>query len=87
MATVKITVGELKKMVAEEKRKLAAVNEANVIDAECPGDVPAEETDADEYGDALEHKVDWLKKLDIKEQKLARELKAVQARKRAIKSR
>ena len=78
----KITPEILKKIIVQEARKLQM--EAAQEDADHPSDVDAKETDADEFADSLEHKVDYMKALDIHEQRLRAKLAKVQEAKRKV---
>jgi hypothetical protein len=76
---MKLTSKLLKKIIEEEASKFG-----KMADTE---DVKAEETDADEYADSLEKKIDYVKALKIEETRLRRRLaKITEARDRAVKS-
>lgn len=71
---MKLTPAILRKLVMEEVAKL----KSDALDADL-----ADETDADEYADSLEHHIDFVKALKIKEARLKRELKQISERKNA----
>lgn len=72
----KITPEILKQIIVQEARRLQM--EAAQEDADHPSDVDAEETDASEFADSLEHKIDYMKALDIHERRLRAKLAKVQ---------
>jgi len=78
----KITPEILKKIIVQEARKLQM--EAAQEDAEHPSEVDAPETDASEYAGSVEHKIDYMKALDIHESRLRAKLAKVQEAKRKI---
>jgi hypothetical protein len=76
---MKLTSKLLKKIIEEEVGKFG-----KMVDTE---DVDAAETDADEYADSLEKKIDYVKALKIEEGRLRRRLaKISEARNRVVKS-
>lgn len=76
---MRLTSKLLKRIIEEEVGKFG-----NMVDVE---DVKAEETDADEYADSLEKKIDYVKALKIEETRLRKRLaKITEARSRVTKS-
>jgi hypothetical protein len=76
---MKLTSRLLKKIIEEEVGKFGKMTN--------PEDVKAEETDADEYADSLEKKIDYVKALKIEEKRLRQRLSRIaEARKRTVKS-
>ena len=80
---MKIKLSELKKIIKEE----------GLAHNEKLGDKPrsvedaakdTEEKDASEMADSLEHPVDWMKALDIKERKARRYLKKIREEKAKV---
>ena len=63
---ITITLGELKQIIREEAAKLGKMKDVETC--------KAKEVDADEQADQLEAPKDWMKTLDIKEEKLRKEL-------------
>lgn len=78
----KITPEVLKKIIVQEARKLQL--EAAQEDADCPEDVEAHETDADEYADTLAHHVNHLKALKIHERRLHDKLRKIEEAKASL---
>ena len=78
----KITPEILKQIIVQEARKLQL--EAAQEDAAHPSDVDADETDASEYADSVEHKIDYMKALNIHEKRLRAKLAKVQEAKAKI---
>ena len=75
---MKLTSKLLKRIIEEETAKFG-----DMLDVE---DVKAEETDADEYADSLEKKIDYIKALKIEEGRLRRRLaKISEAKTRTLK--
>lgn len=78
---MKLTPRILNRIIAEEMSKLGAGKDVE----DCAND--AEETDADEYADSLEKKIDYAKALKIEEGRVRRRLaKIVETRARVLKS-
>jgi hypothetical protein len=76
---MKLTSEILRKIIQEEAAKFGAMTDTE--------DVKADETDADEFADSLEKKIDYIKALKIEESRLKRRLaKISEARKRTAKS-
>lgn len=76
---MKLTSKILRKIIQEEAAKFGAMTDVE--------DVKADETDADEFADSLEKKIDYIKALKIEESRLKRRLaKISEARKRTAKS-
>ena len=76
---MKLTSEILRKIIQEEAAKFDAMTDTE--------DVKADETDADEFADSLEKKIDYIKALKIEESRLKRRLaKISEARKRTAKS-
>jgi len=81
----RITPNFLKKIIIEEARKLRLETlETGVTD---PEKVKAEETDADEFADSLAKDIDHIKVLKIKENRLRKNLKKIQAIKSQLRRR
>ena len=81
----RITPNFLKKIIIEEARKLRLETlETGVTD---PEKVKAEETDADEFADSLAKDIDHIKDLKIKENRLRKNLKKIQAIKSQLRRR
>lgn len=78
----KITPEVLKRIIVQEARKLQM--EAAQEDADHPSDVDAKETDASEVADSVEHKIDYMKALDIHEKRLRAKLAKIQEAKAKI---
>jgi len=72
----KITPDVLKKIIVQEARKLQ--REAAQEKAKRPEDVTADEVEADEYADTLEHHVDHYKTLKMHEARLKAKLAQIQ---------
>lgn len=70
---IKLTPARLKKIIAEERDRLEKLG---MISKE------AEEVDAKDYAKALVNKIDFVKKLGIKEFKLRRQLEIIKELKR-----
>lgn len=77
----KITPEILKQIIVQEARKL---QRESIEGLDHPEDSKAEETDASEYADALENKIDYMKALDIHERRLRAKLAKVQEAKAKI---
>lgn len=77
----KITPEILKQIIVQEARKL---QKESIEGIDRPEDLKADETEADEYADTLEKKVDHLKVLGIHENRLRAKLAQVQAAKAKI---
>jgi hypothetical protein len=76
---MKITPALLKRLVLEEAAKLKAEGFGKMKDVE---DAPTpKETEADEYADTLEQKIDYLKALKVKEARLEADLKRIREKK------
>jgi hypothetical protein len=74
---MKLTNALLKKIIEEEVAKFG--------DMEDVEKVKADETDADEYADALEKKLDFIKALKIEETRLRKRLsRIVETRRRLV---
>ena len=77
MAQKRLTKKYLNRLIAEERAKLVETGhlqetlETGVTD---PAKVKAEEVDADEFADSLEHNVDFVKALKIEETRLIKRL-------------
>jgi len=81
----RITPNFLKKIIIEEARKLRLETlETGVTD---PEKVKAEEVDADEFADSLAKDIDHIKVLKIKENRLRKNLKKIQAIKSQLRRR
>lgn len=65
---VKLTVEQLKRMIAEEKASMGDVEKVAK---------KTKEVDADDYADTLEKDIDHLKAMKIKEAKLLKQLKSI----------
>ena len=77
---VKLTPRLLRKIVLEERRKLAETLEQGEADSE---KVKADEVDADSLADTLENDVDYVKALKIAESRAIRKIKKIrEARKK-----
>lgn len=74
---IKLTPDMLKKIIKEEAAKLREEAAADTVVVQDGKPAKAEEVDADEYADAAEQHVDFLKALKIKEAKLLKQLKLV----------
>ena len=77
----KITPEILKQIIVQEARKL---QRESIEGLDHPEDSKADETDASEYADALENKIDYMKALDIHERRLRAKLAKVQEAKAKI---
>jgi hypothetical protein len=73
---MKLSVEILRKLVKEEMSKFGDMTPTE--------EVKAEETDADEFADALEKKIDIVKALDLEESRLQRRLKKIQEQRRRL---
>jgi hypothetical protein len=81
----RITPNFLKKIIVQEARKLRLETlETGVTD---PEKVKAEEVDADEFADSLAKDIDHIKVLKIKENRLRKNLKKIQAIKSQLRRR
>ena len=81
----RITPNFLKKIIIEEAKKLRLETlETGVTD---PEKVKAEEVDADEFADSLAKDIDHIKVLKIKENRLRKNLKKIQAIKSQLRRR
>jgi hypothetical protein len=81
----RITPNFLKKIIVQEARKLRLETlETGVTD---PEKVKAEEVDADEFADSLAKDIDHIKVLKIKENRLRKNLKKLQAIKSQLRRR
>jgi len=79
---MKLTTTVLKKIIAEE---VAKFKEAKLFgDMESVEDVDAEEVDADEFADSLEHHVDHYKALGLEEARLVKRLSQIQEAKKKV---
>ena len=81
----KITPDFLKKIVAEEARKLQL--ETLEMGKDSPEDVKPDEVDAGDYADTLAKDIDHLKALKIYEMKLQRTIQKIQETKNRLRSR
>ena len=72
--TMEITLGDLRTIIQEEKKKLSKSGKKKNKE---------KESDASDLKE-LEHPVDWMKKLDIKESFLRKELWKVREQKRRL---
>lgn len=81
----KITPDFLKKIVAEEARKLKL--ETLEMGKESPEDVKPDEVDAGDYADTLAKDIDHLKALKIYEQRLQKTMAKIQETKNRLRSR
>ena len=80
--TVKLTHSLMRRIIDEELGKFGDMEDVEKRAKE------TEEVDADEYGDALEHPVDYVKALGIEEARLTRRLAQIkEQRSRAIRAR
>lgn len=73
--SMKLTPSRLKQIIAEERKKL---EDAGLLTK------TAEEVDAGDYAKALVNKIDFVKKLGIKESKLKRKLFLIQKLKNKV---
>jgi len=81
---MKLTSTVLKRIIAEE---VAKIKEAKLFgDMESTEDAAkdAEEVDADEYADSLEHHVDHYKALGLEEARLVKRLSQIQEAKKKV---
>jgi len=79
---MKFTTTVLKKIIEE---KVAKFKEAKLFgDMESVEDVDAEEVDADEFADSLEHHVDHYKALGLEEARLVKRLSQIQEAKKKV---
>jgi regulator of replication initiation timing len=79
--TKKLTADFLRKLVAEEVSKFGDMDDVEKRAKD------TEETDADEFADSLEKKIDYAKALKVEEGRLRRRLsKVTETRKRLLKS-
>lgn len=73
---MKLTPKDLKKIIEEEAAKFGDEKDVE--------DVDAEETDADEFADSLEKKIDYVKALKVEEARLVKRLKKIRENKAKI---
>jgi regulator of replication initiation timing len=79
---MKLTSTVLKRIIAEE---VAKFQEAKLFgDMESVEDVDAEEVDASEYADSLEHHIDHYKALGLEEARLVKRLSQIQEAKKTV---
>lgn len=79
---MKLTTTVLKRIIAEE---VAKFQEAKLFgDMESVEDVDAEEVDASEYADSLEHHIDHYKALGLEEARLVKRLSQIQEAKKTV---
>jgi hypothetical protein len=77
----KLTLNELKKMVLKEKAKMSSFGDGQKTEKVAK---KTPEVDADEYADSLEHKIDYLKVLKIKENKMRSALSNLRQKRQKI---
>jgi hypothetical protein len=77
----KLTLRELKKMVLQEKAKMPSFGDGEKTEKVAK---KTNEVDADEYADSLENKIDYLKVLKIKENKMRTALSKLQFKRQKI---
>ena len=77
----------LRRIVLEERRKLAETSDPVAAGVEDPEKVSAEETDADALAGSLEKDIDHLKVLKIHETKLVNKLKRLREAKNKLRRR
>lgn len=83
--TKKLTPKMLRSLVLQERRKLQReVLEQGVEDSE---KVKAEEVDADGYAGSLEKDIDHMKVLQIKEQRLKKQLRKIMESRKVLRKR
>jgi hypothetical protein len=79
---MKLTTTVLKKIIAEE---VAKFKEAKLFgDMKDVEDVDADEVDADELADSLEHHIDHYKALGLEESRLVKRLAQIQEAKKRV---
>jgi hypothetical protein len=79
---MKLTTTTLKRIIAEE---VAKFKESKLFgDMESVEDVDADEVDADEFADSLEHHVDHYKALGLEEARLVKRLSQIQEAKKNV---
>lgn len=73
---MKLTSKTLKRIIKEEAAKFGREGDVE--------DVDAEETDADEFADSLEKKIDYVKALKVEETRLLKRLKRIRESKARV---
>ncbi len=76
----------LRRIVLEERRKLAETSDPVAAGVEDPEKVSAEEVDADDQANTLEKDIDHIKALKIQETRLRNKLKKVSKARRVARS-
>ncbi len=82
---MKLTVGMLKKLIAEEKSKLVAEKKEELPSTPEEAAKDAEDLEVGREADSVAKPVDFYKELDIKEAKLRAALKKIQEAKAKLK--